>query len=141
MLETAKRAVNICAAVKRRENVLVVTDTNKVQIAEVLAKASREVGAETVVAIMNPRDMHGNEPPKMVADIIFTPTTYSLTHTDSMDEARNEGARAIILRGITGEMRVRGGMTADYNEVRRKSETCREIEGNQYSTSIIGIRY
>jgi len=92
-----------------------------------LAKASREVGAETVISIMSPREMHGNEPPKTVAaamrtvDVIFTPTTYSMTHTDSMVEATEGGARAIIMRGITEEMMVKGAMTADYNKLRKRS--------------------
>lgn len=127
MLETGRMAVKVCANVKRDENVLIVTDTNKVRIADVLAKASMEVGAETTISIMTPRQMHGNEPPKMVAaamkvvDVIFTPTTYSMTHTDAMVEATRAGARAIILRGITEEMMVRGAMTADYEKLSEKS--------------------
>jgi len=127
MLMTARMAVRDCAAVKRSEDVLIVTDTNKVRIADALAKASREVGAETVISIMSPREMHGNEPPRMVAaamravDVIFAPTSYSMTHTDAMVEATRAGARAIILRGITEKMMVSGAMTADYEELRRRS--------------------
>ena len=127
MLETARMAVKVCAAVKQGEDVLIATDTNKVGIAEVLAKTSREVGAETTISIMSPREMHGNEPPRTVAaamrsaDVIFTPTTYSMTHTDAMVEATRAGARAIIMRGITEEMMVKGAMTADYEELRRRS--------------------
>jgi len=127
MLETARMAVRVCAAVERGEDVLVVTDTNKARIADLISRASKEVGAETAISIMAPRQMHGNEPPRMVAaamkaaDVIFAPTTYSLTHTDAMVEATGAGARAIILRGITEEMMVEGAMTADYPELRRRS--------------------
>jgi leucyl aminopeptidase (aminopeptidase T) len=93
MLVTARMAVKVCAEVKRGEDVLIVTDTNMMKIADVLAKASREVGAETAVSIMSPREIHGNEPPKTVAaamkaaDVVFTPATYSITHTDAMVDA------------------------------------------------------
>jgi len=119
--------VEVCAAVGKDENVLIATDLNKVGIAEVFAWASREVGAETVTSVMSPREMHGNEPPGIVAaamkaaDVILAPTTYSMTHTDAMLEATDAGARAIILRGITEEMMVNGAMTADYGELRIRS--------------------
>ena len=127
MMETAGMAVKVCAAVQRGEDVLIVTDTNKETIGNVLVKASMEVSAETVLSIMSPREMHGNEPPRMVAaamravDVIFAPTTYSMTHTDAMLEATEAGARAIIMRGITEEMMVKGAMTADYNKLRKRS--------------------
>ena len=127
MLGTARMAVETCAAVKWSDDVLIVTDTNKETIADVLVKASREVSAETALSIMSPREMHGNEPPRMVAaamraaDVIFAPTTFSMTHTDAMVDATGAGARAIIMRGITEEMMVRGAMTADYNELRKRS--------------------
>lgn len=132
MLKTARIAVTLCAAVKRNEEVLIVTDTNKVRIAEALAKASKEVGAETVTSIMAPRQMHGNEPPKTIAaamkiaDVIFTPTTYAITHTDSMVEALGTGARSIILRGVTEEMMIKGAMTTNYEELRRTSKRLAE---------------
>jgi len=127
MLETARMAINICAAVKQEEDVLIVTDTNKEKIADVLVKASRELGAETAIITMSPREMHGNEPPRMVAaamkaaNVILIPTTYAMTHTDAMVEATEAGARAIVMRGITEEMMVRGAMTANYEELKKRS--------------------
>jgi leucyl aminopeptidase (aminopeptidase T) len=127
ILATARMAVKICTNVKRCEEVLIATDSNKMGIADVLAKASREVGAETTISVMHPREMHGNEPPSVVAaamkaaNVILAPTTYSMTHTDAMVEATRAGARAIILRGITEEMMVKGAMTANYEDIRRNS--------------------
>ena len=120
--------MEICAAVKPEENVCIVTDTNKVEIASILAEACRNVGAEAVITVMSPRKMHGNRLPKPVAaamktsDVIFAPTTYSITHTDAMVEACQAGARAIIMRGISKEMMVKGAMKADYVNPKRKTE-------------------
>jgi leucyl aminopeptidase (aminopeptidase T) len=123
----ARMAVNVCAAINPEENILIVTDSNKEKIANALKQASQELGAETIVLIMSPREMHGNEPPRIVAsamnaaDVILAPTTYAMTHTDAMVEALGAGARAIIMRGITEEMMLQGAMTADYDLLRKKS--------------------
>jgi len=120
---SARRVVEVSAAVRPNENVCVVTDTNKLAIAEALAKASAALGAETVVCIMTPRRMHGNEPPAVmagamrVADVILAPTTYAITHTDARIAASRAGARTIILRGITEDTFVNGAMQADYAQI------------------------
>jgi leucyl aminopeptidase (aminopeptidase T) len=127
ILKTARMAVNVCAAITPEETILIVTDINKEKIANALKKACQEVGAETIVSIMSPRDMHGNEPPKVVAsamkvaDVILAPTTYSMTHTDAMVEALGSGSRAIVMRGITEDMMLQGAMTADYDQLRARS--------------------
>lgn len=111
------------AAVRTGENVCVVTDTNKVTIARALAAACYAVGAETVICVMTPRQMHGNEPPPVVAaamkaaQVILAPTTYAITHTDARIAASEAGARVIILRSITADSFVHGAVTADYEEV------------------------
>lgn len=123
MMKTAQMIVNNSARIKAGENVCIVGDTNTFSIAKVLAEASYAIGAETVLTIMTPREMHGNEPPPVVAsamlgaDVILAPTTYAITHTKARLDASKRGARTIILRGITEDSMIHGAMLADYNEV------------------------
>ncbi len=123
MMKTAQRIVNNSARVRQGENVCIVGDTNTFSIAKVLAEASYATGAETVLTIMTPREMHGNEPPPVVAsamlgaDVILAPTTYAITHTKARLDATKRGCRTIILRGITEDSMIHGAMLADYNEV------------------------
>ena len=123
MMKTAQMIVNNSARIKQGENVCIVGDTNTFSIAKVLAEASYATGAETVLTIMTPREMHGNEPPPVVAsamlgaDVILAPTTYAITHTKARLDASKRGARTIILRGITEDSMIHGAMLADYNEV------------------------
>ncbi len=123
MMKTAQMIVNNSARIKQGENVCIVGDTNTFPIAKVLAGASYATGAETVLTIMTPREMHGNEPPPVVAsamlgaDVILAPTTYAITHTKARLDASKRGARTIILRGITEDSMIHGAMLADYNEV------------------------
>lgn len=126
-MKTAQMIVHHSARVQPGENVCIVADTNTFSIAKVLAEASYAAGAETVLALMTPREMHGNEPPRVVAsamlgaDVILAPTTFAITHTIARLEASKRGARTIILRGITEDTMIHGAMLADYNEVSIKS--------------------
>jgi len=125
-------------AVKEGEQVLVVTDTGKTRIAEALAYASRAVGAEVSVIVMLPRERSGVEPPKPVAeammgaDVIFMPTTRSLTHTEARRRATEAGARIASMPGITEDMMSTGAMTADYEQVAALTEAvARALEGGR----------
>ncbi|GAI26697.1 unnamed protein product, partial [marine sediment metagenome] len=92
----ARIAVETCMSVKSGERVLIVTDPPRRKIAEALLEAVRIVGGKTMLICMPTGTKHGEEPPKLVADamrtadIVFAPTTYSLTHPQSyrhfMDE-------------------------------------------------------
>ena len=123
MMKTAQMIVSQSARIRPGENVCIVADTNTFSIAKVLAEASYAAGAETVLTLMTPREMHGNEPPPVVAsamlgaDVILAPTTYAITHTKARLDASKRGARTIILRGITEDSMIHGAMLADYNEV------------------------
>jgi len=123
MMRTAQRIVQHAARIQPGENVCIVGDTNTFSIAKVLAEASYAGGAETVLAIMTPREMHGNEPPRVIAsamlgaDVILAPTTYAITHTRARIEASKRGARTVILRGIEEDTMIQGAMLADYDEV------------------------
>jgi 2,5-dihydroxypyridine 5,6-dioxygenase len=79
--KTAKMVVEVAIQVKPGQKVCIVTDTNKLRIADALFGAAYAVGAETTMAIMTPRQKHNEEPPEVIiaamkaADICIVPTT------------------------------------------------------------------
>ncbi|MFQ5815934.1 MAG: aminopeptidase, partial [Candidatus Hydrothermarchaeaceae archaeon] len=105
---------------------------------------------------MKPRSRHAEEPPNAVAramadaDVCILPTTKSLTHTDARKSACEAGSRIASMPGITMDMLTRGGMKADYGEVKRVSEAvakrlteAQEIRvttpmGTEYTASLEG---
>jgi len=118
-------AVKTCMNIKLGEDVLIVTDSHKLRIAEALAYASTMTGARTTITVMKPAETHGEEPPKPVreamkaAEAVLIPTSKSLSHTDARREATKAGARIASMPGITEEMMSIGGLTADYAEITR----------------------
>jgi leucyl aminopeptidase (aminopeptidase T) len=123
MMKTAQMIVQNSARIRPGENVCIVCDTHNFSIAKVLAEASHAAGAETVLVMMTPREMHVNEPPRVVAsamlgaDVILALTTYGIIHSVARLEASKRGARTVSMRGITEDTMIAGAMLADYNEV------------------------
>ena len=119
LIRGARILVEDSIGLKAGENVLVITDTNKVDIAEVIALVAYEHGAEVTTMIMSPRTRHAQEPPASVAaamlsaDAIIMPTTFSLTHTAARNAASANGARILTLPGLLHENFTSGVMDVD----------------------------
>ncbi|HXF82568.1 MAG TPA: aminopeptidase [bacterium] len=125
MMRTARMLVEHCVALRPGEHVLVIGDTTTREIADVLADAARERGGDVVLAIMDPRAQHGNDPPRVLAaamlasDVMLMAVKHSITHTTARRDASARGARAVVLRSVTVESMTEGAATADYRAVRR----------------------
>jgi leucyl aminopeptidase (aminopeptidase T) len=137
----ARTIVETCAGVKAGESVLIITDTNMVEIAEVLAMAVKERDAEPILAVMIPRKGHSEEPPACLAEamkkanVVLTPVSTSITHTKAMKDAAAAGSRAIVMTAFTEGLLIRGGIQADFKkqkpiclEVARRFQEARIVE-------------
>ena len=123
---SAKMVIETCMDIRRGENVLIVCDPTTGEIGQALHEAAI-VKSERVLLIVMPKARHhGEEPPTPVANlmrqqqVILAPTKYSLTHTRAVRQAVKDGARVATMPGITPEMFTHGGMSADFNEVKRR---------------------
>jgi len=59
MMRGARTILDDCASLRAGEQVLIVTDTELIDIGQVLAAAAYERDAEPVMAVIRPRDMDG----------------------------------------------------------------------------------
>ena len=107
------------------EKVLVITDDNKREIGELVYKYAKDL-FETTMMVMTPRPGHGAEPTEAIAaamancDVAFGATTMSLFHSKARIEACKKGRlRWVGLQDYCLEMFETGGLTADFDEVRR----------------------
>lgn len=125
LLESAKRVTHTCMDIRRGENVLIVCDPTTGEIGQALHRAATERSDRVLLIVMPKSRHHGEEPPSPVANlmrqqqIVIAPTRYSLTHTRAIRSAVKEGARVATMPGMTPEMFVEGGMTADFTQIKK----------------------
>lgn len=130
LLAGARKLISTCARTKADETVVIVTDHELVAVAEPLAVAAAEVGAQPLICIMQPRTRHGEEPPAPVAaallqaDVFFTPVKISITHTRAVQAAVRAGARGLVMTDFTPEMLMHGGIEADFG---KQALVCRRL--------------
>lgn len=118
--------VQTCMDIRRGENVLIVCDPTTAEIGQSLHIATQK-RSERVLLIVMPRSRHhGEEPPSPVAalmrqqQVVIAATKYSLTHTKAVRQALKDGARVATMPGMTFELYTEGGMTSDFQEVKRR---------------------
>lgn len=99
-----------CLNIGQDENLIIVTDTNLIDIANFLFDVSSELGVEPVLVRMRPRDAPGVEPPIPVgasmktADALMMLTSYTLAPTVARAESQEAGARILSLGGYDWEV-------------------------------------
>ena len=125
LFESAKRVTHTCMDIRRGENVLIVCDPTTGEIGQAIHRAATERSDRVLLIVMPKGRHHGEEPPAPVANlmkqqqIVIAPTRYSLTHTRAIRAALKDGARVATMPGMTDEMFVSGGMTADFNQIKK----------------------
>jgi 2,5-dihydroxypyridine 5,6-dioxygenase len=135
MLHGALRLVEVNAGLKKEEKVLIVCDTDEVNIdiAKVLAYAVKSIGSEYTIAFMEPRNMHGEDPTDAISnamlgvDVIFAPTKFSLSHSNARIKANESGARFISMPNYTKDMMEGGALDADFIKIHKIVEKLVEI--------------
>lgn len=127
--QVAMSVIRDSMGVKPGESVLVVSDNLRKDLGIPIYEAALGSGAEAVYMEMKPRSVHGEEPPRVVADamydadVIVAVTRASLTHTRAKIEAVEHGARIATMpfgaRGTDFVTRIftTGGMTVDFKRM------------------------
>lgn len=116
------------------EEVVVVTDAEKVDLARAIAAASRSIGAFTSIVVKPRMDNHSQELPETVAapvkaaDVIADTCTYAISHTKARQEATAAGARHLVLRGVTTDMMVDGSVSTDFEEIQKWTDAVATIQ-------------
>lgn len=132
MMDGARILVSTCTDVKPGEHVLIITDEAKRPIADSVAMAARERGADVVIAEMSSRTADAQEPPATIAeamkraDVIFTPVSISITHTRAMKEAIAQGARGAMLSAYTEQLLMSQALQVDFHAL---APTCFGVAG------------
>ena len=120
MMKGARTIVDQCANIKKGERVLVITDPERVSIANTLMAALYERQNEAVMCVMPPNELDGQEPPRIVAaallaaEVVIMPVSRSISHSTAVKEALKNGARIVALSAFVEEQMYTGGILADF---------------------------
>ena len=118
--------VQTCMDIRRGENVLIVCDPTTAEIGQSLHIATQKRSDRVLLIVMPKSRHHGEEPPSPVAalmrqqQVVIAATKYSLTHTRAARQALKDGARIATMPGMTFELYTEGGMTANFQDVKRR---------------------
>lgn len=124
MSKISKTVLDVCIGAKEGESILIVTEPEKLTIAESIAAMAYGMNTESVISIMIPRDVDGQEPPLSIAeamknsDAFIAVVNKSITHTHAVKDAIENGSRGIVLTQFSEDMMISGGMEADFKELK-----------------------
>ncbi|MFW6176060.1 MAG: aminopeptidase [Thermoplasmatota archaeon] len=142
-LAGARKIVNECLDTQPGEKVFVLTDLNKKRIGEIVAAAAYEVTDDVIMAVITPRELHGEDPPARIvpamieSDIIIMPLSFSMTHAEATDKARKNGARVVSMGDFTESMLEEGGIEADFLDIKNTVEKIASIFNKGKKATVI----
>ena len=125
MMRSAATVIDTCMDLRRGENVLIVCDSTTTDIGQCLHEVATRRSDRVLLVVMPKGRHHGDEPPSPVSNlmrqqqVVIAPTRYSLTHTRAVRQAIKDGARVATMPGMTLEMFTKGGMSADFNIIKK----------------------
>ncbi|MEL0331403.1 MAG: aminopeptidase [Candidatus Poseidoniales archaeon] len=125
MARSARTVIDTCMDVRRGENILIVCDPTTTEIGQAIHDAASLRSDRVLLVVMPKGRHHGDEPPAPVANlmrqqqVVIAPTRYSLTHTKAVRQALKDGSRVATMPGMTLEMFTEGGMSADFNIIKK----------------------
>lgn len=130
MGKIADKILDLNLNIKSGEKLLIVTEPEKMSIAETIAASAVRKDVEPVIAIMIPRETDGQEPPEIIAnamkasDAFLSVVGKSITHTNAVKNAIANGSRGIVLTQFSEDMMIKGGMEADFKSL---APLCKDV--------------
>ena len=125
---TARNVLKYCMDLKKNERFLIVSDPNKLDMADIFLKEAERITKNSAIILSKPALENGQEPNRIIgdamrlADVAIFATTRSFSHTDARRDAIKKGVRIASMPGITYNMLNSGGLTADYRIVKKITE-------------------
>ena len=123
--KAARNVLINCMGLKKSEKFLIITDDKLLKLADIFYKGANEMGYDAVIVKYPPGEVHGEEPPRLVqdvlmkADVVLLLTSKSLSHTRARKLASQCGVRMASLPGISYDIIVRT-LGFDYRKTKEK---------------------
>ncbi len=120
-----------CLRIKKGEQALIVTDREKLDIANSLLRVGKGLCKCELIEIPK-ANIHGEDPPSLAAEkmlgmnAIIAPTSFSITHTKSTKNAAVGGAKVITMPTIEKETFLRA-IPIDYQKMKQFGERVKQF--------------
>lgn len=131
----AKKLIENVGNVKPDEKVLIISDFEMKEVAEIVTSVVDEIGAEYVLCYMKQREWDCQEPPEMIgeamskSDVIMIPVSVSIAWTNAVKNALSNGSRVMLMTGFDKEIFLSPAlMETDFRE---RAKICAEL-ANHY---------
>ena len=130
MGKISDKLLDVNLGMKSGEKLLIVTEPEKISIAETIAASAYRKDIEPVILIMMPREFDSAEPPKIIAEAMKASDAFlsvvgkSITHTNAVKDAIGNGSRGIVLTQFSEDMMIHGGMECDFE---KQAQLCKDM--------------
>lgn len=124
MGKIAKKIITLQLKMQEGENLCIVTEPEKLSIANAIATQAYSLSIEPTIVIMIPRHTDSQEPNPLVAcamkasDAFISIVSKSITHTNAVKDALACGSRGLVLTQFSEDMMIHGGMEADFKAIK-----------------------
>ena len=124
MGKIADKIIDVNLKMISEEKLLIVTEAEKISIANAIAASAYRKDIEPIISIIIPREIDSQEPPKIIAaalkatDAFVSVVGKSITHTNAIKNAIENGARGLVLTQFSEDMMIHGGMEADFEKIK-----------------------
>jgi len=121
-----------CGNVNLSEQILVVTDFDKMKVAQYVNELIIQLGYKTDMVVMPTRSSHGEEPTDDISEkmmhypVQFLITSKSLSHTAARRKATHNGSRIVSMPLITKDI-IKRCLDIDYLEIKERNYHLRNI--------------
>ena len=127
-----KIILNKCLEIKKDEKVLIITDNNKIELAEEFFFKTKNITNKIKLIKTSVPPVNGTEPAENVAeemikqDVIIIVTKKSLSHTNARKNATEKGTRIASMPGITKEI-IERAIDIDYDLMKKRTNILADI--------------
>ncbi|MBI5000818.1 MAG: hypothetical protein HZB92_04735 [Euryarchaeota archaeon] len=128
--------VRECGRARDGETLLVISDASTEDVARYVIEAAKATSSKVQFKAVGGAKMHGQEPPREVADamlkadVIFCLTAFSMAHTKARKRATDRGARYLSLPDYSLEQLASPALTVDYASFSGVAGKLRDILDN-----------
>ena len=124
MCKIADKIIDVNLKMVAGEKLLIVTESEKLSIANAIATAAYRKNIEPIISLIIPREADSQEPPEIIAaslkaaDAFVSVVGKSITHTNAIKNAIENGSRGLVLTQFSEDMMIHGGMEADFEKIK-----------------------